>query len=85
MKSIELYKVILEDSYDVYRVYVPADSVSGAKAYVAGNGDIISVTDVSSDFPISLDSVRSALRNYGFGSVEQDLIIRMLQAYSNTF
>lgn len=39
---------------------------------------VISVKDVTKDFPISLDKVAQALKNAQFGQIEIDLITRCL-------
>ena len=80
----KLYKVIFEDRDNVYREYIPAESAEAAEAYIAGNGEIVAVKDVTEDFPISLDKVADALRAAGFGQIEQAAIVRMIQQYSNT-
>ena len=82
---VKLYKVIFEDRDNVYREYIPAQNVKEAAAYVAGNGDIVATQEVTEDFPISLDKLRDALAAAQFGAVEQDLIIRMLQKYDNSY
>lgn len=60
--------VYMDDGRDCFKVAV----------YVEGNGEVISVKDVTKDFPISLDKVAQALKNAGFGQIEIDLITRCL-------
>lgn len=79
----KLYKVIFEDTYNVYRAYIPADNKEAAEAYVQGNGDIISIKDVTEDFPIDLDHLSRTLSNAGYGKPEMDTIIRIMQTYAN--
>lgn len=79
----KLYKVIFEDRDNVYREYIPADNKKAAEAYIAGNGDIVSVKDVTEDFPISLDHLSKTLSNAGYGRPEMDAIIRIMQTYAN--
>ena len=80
----KLYKVIFEDRDNVYREFIPAQSATAAARYIAGNGEIVATQDVTEDFPLSLDRVSDALKAANFGKVEQDLILRMIQNYSNT-
>lgn len=80
---MNLYKVIFEDRDNVYREFIPARTEKLAEAYIAGNGEIVSIADVTEQYPIRIDCVVEALRNYGFGKVEIDTITRMVQKYSN--
>jgi hypothetical protein len=79
----KLYKVIFEDRDNVYREYIPADNETSAEAYVHGNGDIISIKDVTEDFPINLDHLSKTLSRAGYGRPEMDAIIRIMQTYAN--
>lgn len=79
----KLYKVIFEDRDNVYREYIPADNEEAAEAYVAGNGEIVSIKDVTEDFPISLDHLYKTLSKAGYGRPEMDAIIRIMQTYAN--
>ena len=72
------YFVYIESGADLMKLAIPAESVKSAKKYANGNGDIIKVTDVTADYPISADKVSNALKNAGFGQVEIDFIIRTL-------
>lgn len=79
MKQFRKYMVYLDDGKFVYKLYVPAINEEDAKTYCEGNGDIVAVKDVTEEFPILADCVAAALRNYGFGETEMDLILRTLQ------
>ena len=79
----KLYKVIFEDRDHVYREFIPADSEEAAEAYIAGNGDIVAIKDVTEDFPISLDFLSDTLSKAGYGRPEMDAIIRIMQTYAN--
>lgn len=72
------YMIYMEDSKDCFKLAIPARSTKDAKACVAGNGNVISVKDVTDDYPISLDKVRDALFKSGFGQIEIDFITRAL-------
>ena len=69
------YMVYMDDGRDCFKVAVPANNEKAARKYVEGNGEVISVKDVTKDFPISLDKVAQALKNAQFGQIEIDLII----------
>lgn len=72
------YMVYVDDGNSCYKVAVPAVDEDAAREYVAGNGEIIAVKDVTSDYPISLDYVNQALRDARFGQTEIDYITRCL-------
>ena len=78
---VKAYKVIWEDRDDVYRGFVPAESAKKAEEYVAGNGDIIHVEEVTDDYPISCGKVADALLAANFGQAEVDIITRMLSSF----
>lgn len=80
MKNLRKYMVYMEDRDSLYKVAVPAEDEQAARDYVKGNGDVILVKDVTERFKISTDCVAAALKNYGFGETEMDLILRTLQA-----
>ena len=75
------YFVYLDDGRDVFKVAIPAISEEAAKAWCAGNGEIIAVRDVTEKYPISSDEVRDALSEACFGEFEQDFIIRALTEF----
>lgn len=72
------YFVYIDDGENVYKVAVAAASEDSAKAFCAGNGDIVAVRDVTDDYPIRLDKVSQALSIAGFGTYETDFICRAL-------
>ena len=65
----------------MYREFIPAENEEVAKQYVEGNGDIISITDVTEDYPISISFLKATLENAHYGRAEIDLITRLLQEY----
>lgn len=79
MKPLRKYMVYMEDRDSLYKVAVPAINEEAAKKYCEGNGDVVAVKDVTEEFPILADCVAAALKNYGFGETEMDLILRTLQ------
>ena len=68
----------MDDGRNCFKVAVPATSEKAARKYVEGNGEVVTVKDVTKDFPISLDKVAQALKNAQFGQTEIDLITRCL-------
>lgn len=80
MMRLRKFMVYLEDRDNCYKVAVPAKNEKEAREYVAGNGEIIAVKDVTEEYPINLDKVSCSLRSSGFGDTEIDLIIRTLQS-----
>lgn len=75
------YFVYLDDGRNVFKVAIAAVSEEAAKAWCAGNGEVIAVRDVTEDYPISADKVRDALRKACFGKFEQDFIVRALTEF----
>lgn len=63
----------------VFKAYIPAKNEKEVREYVAGNGEVISIKDISSDFFISSEKVSEALNRANFGRAEHDLIIRCLE------
>lgn len=61
------------------KIAVPAKDEQDARDYVAGNGEIIAVRDVSDEYRISASRVYDALENAGFTQHEIDFIVRTLQ------
>ena len=73
------FAVYLEDRAGVYKIAVPAENEKAARKYVEGNGEIITVKDVTEEYPISAGYIADALTAYGFGEFEKDLVVRALQ------
>lgn len=70
--------VYMDDERNVFKLAIPAKNEKAAKDYVAGNGEIIKIKDVTEEWPISLDKINLALRKAEFGEIEIDFIIRCL-------
>ena len=73
------YMVYMDDGKNCFKVAVPAKNEKTAREYVKGNGEIITVKDVTEEFPISTEKVSKALLSAHFGEIEIDLITRCLQ------
>ena len=65
---------------DVLKLAIPAKNEKDARDYVAGNGEVVAVRDVTERYPIDVDLVARTLINAGFGQTEVDLITRTLQS-----
>jgi len=72
------FMVYLDADDICMKVAVPAKDEADAREYVHGNGDIVSVKDVSDEYRIRADKVSSALGKDGFNRKEIDFIIRTL-------
>lgn len=79
----KLYKVIFEDAYDIYKELIPAENEKEARKELNGNGEIIKITDVTTDYPISIGKVMDALKLKNFGETERTIIMRLLYTYQN--
>lgn len=71
--------IYMDDGEDCFKVPVPAENEDSALRYVHGNGEVIAIRDVTDDYPISSDKVRSALKRADFRITEVDLIMRALE------
>ena len=72
------YMVYMDDGKNCFKLAIPADSVKSAKKFVQGNGEVLKVSDITEDYPISAEKVANALKDAEFNQVEIDLIIRTL-------
>lgn len=61
------------------KIAVPAKDEQDARDYVSGNGEIVSVRDVSDEYRISSSRVYDALEKANFTQHEIDYIVRTLQ------
>ena len=78
MKELKKYMVYMDDGRDVFKVPVPAASKKEAEQYVQGNGEIISIKDVTNEYTPSLKYITDVLRGYRFGEAEIGFITRTL-------
>lgn len=78
VESLKKYMVYMDDGKDCFKVAVPAINEDAAKEYVKGNGEVIAVKDVTEDYKISIDKVRTALMKEEFSVAEVDFITRCL-------
>ena len=84
MKKMNIYAVYIDDGENCYKIHVPATNKAEAEKYCEGNGNIIKTVDVTTENPISINSVYDALKGR-FGQTEIDIITRCLyQSLANT-
>lgn len=76
--KLKKYMVYLDDGRDCFKIAVPAKDEASARKFVNGNGEVVAVKDVTSDFPISLDAVSRSLQSSGFDKNKIDFILRTL-------
>jgi len=77
MKKMTVYSVYMDDSYDTYKVTVPAESKKAAMKYVEGNGEVVAIKE-SELQDIDIECLATTLRNNGWGQMEVDVITRTL-------
>ncbi len=78
MKKLKIYECIIKDNLTAYVEIIPAWNKKELLDQWGGNGDFVSIKDVSKDYPISIDCVQNAITGR-FGIQEQDIIRRALQ------
>ena len=76
---MKLYKAIFETETDAFKVYRTAKNEKAFKEQYGGNGEIIKLEDVTSDYPLSLKTIEEALTISRFGQIEKDLILSIIQ------
>lgn len=76
--SMKKYVVYLDDGKSVFKEAIPGRNEQEAIDYVAGNGEVVAVKDMTANVPISVEKVAKALISAGFGECETDLITRTL-------
>lgn len=72
------YMVYMESGEILFKLAVPAENEEKAREYVQGNGEIVTIKDVTEEYPIDGAKVANALFDAGFGEHEVDFIIRTL-------
>lgn len=79
MKKMKVFKVYVDDGKAVFKILVPAFTKKDVENYVAGSGEIISVTETF-DYPLPLanERISFALKEQCFGEPEIEIITRAL-------
>ena len=80
MKTFKKYLVTVMCNGTTVVVAIPAHSKKAAAEFLKGNGEVLSVVDVTDKFPIGVDKVGDALAMAQFGQIEMDLVTRALLA-----
>lgn len=69
----------MDDGIDCFKTAVPAENEEEARRFVAGNGEVIAVKNITDECQISSSKVFTALKKAGFGTTELFLITRALE------
>ena len=79
-----MYEAIIDDGEQVFKASRIALDENDLKSRYGGNGEFVRITDVTEDFPISENTVRSALEAAGFGEAEREAVVSLLiSGYAN--
>ena len=73
--------VYIDDGTSACRIPVSADSMESAEKYVKGNGDVIIIRDVTSEYEIMAHDVAKALLNSG---MDESKVVFILTALLQT-
>lgn len=80
MKNWNVYMVYCEDYENVYKIAVPAPNLKSAKDFIARSSlDVIKIK-VDEDFCIDTDMLFKVMTQGGFGEVEADVVMRILNS-----
>lgn len=81
MKKMGMWKVIAEDTREVYRLYVPAVSAKDAREYVEESGLTVDtvIKEDREGTPIDYNMLHATLLRSGYGTMEISLIMRALE------
>lgn len=63
MEKMKKFVVYVDDEVSVFKVNVAATDEESAKKYVAGNGEIIAVKDVTDKCRITMDDIADLLKS----------------------
>ncbi|MCM1468099.1 MAG: hypothetical protein NC086_08120 [Alistipes sp.] len=77
-ETLRKFMVYMDDGKAVFKCAVPAKDENEVRNYVAGNGEVIAIKDVTEEFCISSDRVIKALSEADFSTEEVMFISRTL-------
>jgi len=81
----QMYEAIVDAGDHVFKVNRIARDEEDFKSIYGGNGELVRLRNVTEDFPISENAVRTALVTAGFGEAEVEAVVHLLwNGYSNT-
>lgn len=83
--KMKAFEMIVKDGNHAYVMTRPGKDKKSIMHRYSGNGEFVRVQDVTEETPISLDKVRNALKLAGFGEVEQDIIVSLVQEYDGAY
>ena len=79
-----MYEAIIDDGEQVFKASRLALDEEDFESRYGGNGELVRIRDVTEDFPISENAVRSALEAAGFGEAEREAVVSLLiSGYAN--
>lgn len=83
--KLNLYEFIMEEkgNDNVYKMRRPAEDEEVLKYRYGGNGEFVTIRDVTDNYPISVSKVIKALKKAEFGEEEIDVISYSLQQKYN--
>lgn len=86
MKRLKAWWVYMDDGRDAFKVAVPAATKKDAEAFVAGNGEVVTIREnlgsFDDGFVLSVDRLVDDMLKAGWGRAEVDLISRTLTGYT---
>lgn len=80
---MKLFECIVDDGHDVYKALAAGKSRKAMLEECGGNGEFISIKDVTADYftPESVSRLNDDLRSLGWGKGERTLICALLQEH----
>lgn len=81
--KLKVYECIIDDGKEVYKEVLTAKNKKQLLDIWGGNGSFEKITEVTNQYPLSLDSIMQAVIDKGFGIAEQRLLIEILRNYDN--
>ncbi len=76
---VKLFKCIIDDGKNVYKVFLPAKTKKELMNVWGGNGEFEKIEDVTADFRIDVDFLRNVLQKNGYGEAEERLICYLVE------
>jgi len=79
-----MFEAIIDAGDSAFKVNRLARDEQDFNSMYGGNGEIVRLRDVTEDFPISENSLRSALESANFGEAEIQAMVHLLTSgYAN--
>ena len=77
MKKNKMFEMVISDGKNVFKVNRIGTSKQDVMNRYSGNGEFVRVKDITDDYPISEESLRTALGC--FGETEQEAVLSLLR------